>query len=207
MMYVRGLLLSALIASGMLGAIRSVAAQTADTSVSVAPPILRRASWLTDQRVFRLGDIITVVIDERMEASERSSKNARSSRSQANDLGIDDGGFLALPFSALGFASAADGTSRDLGEANRRGNLSAILSVRVVGFEPNGLLRVRGERMLKIDGREQKLTIEGVIRSDDVAPSNFVSSSRVADATVTYDGKNIGPSKGILGKILSIIWP
>lgn len=207
MMYMKGLLLSALIAAGMFGATRSVAAQTADASVSVTPPALRRASWLTDQRVFRVGDIITVIVDERMEASERSSKNARSSRSQANDLGIDDGGFLALPFSALGFASAADATSRNLGEANRRSNLSAILSVRVVGFEPNGLLRVRGERMLKIDGREQKLTVEGVIRSDDVAPSNLVSSARVANATVTYDGKNIGPSKGILGKILSIIWP
>lgn len=207
MMYVRDLLLGALIAAGTLGATRSAAAQTADTSVSVTPPILRRASWFTDQRVFRLGDIITVIIDERMEASERSSKNARSSRSQSNDLGIDDGGFLPLPFSALGFTSAADGTSRSLGEANRRGDLSAIISVRVVGFEPNGLLRVRGERMLMIDGRKQELTIEGVIRSDDVAPSNFVSSSRVADATVTYDGKNIGPSKGILGKILSIIWP
>lgn len=203
MMYVRGMLFSALIAAGTLGAIRSVAAQAADTGVSVTPPALRRASWFTDQRVFLVGDIITVIVDERMEASERSSKNARASRNQ--DLGIDDSGFLGLPFSALGFS--ADGTSRSLGEANRRSNLSAILSVRVVGFEPNGLLRVRGERMLKIDGREQKLTIEGVIRSDDVAPSNFVSSSRVADATVTYDGKNIGPSKGILGKILSIIWP
>ena len=196
-----------LVVAAIFSAPRSMAAQTADTTVSATPPVLRRASWFTDERVFRAGDIITIVVDERMEASERASKNARSSRSQANDLGIDDGGFLALPFSALGFASAADGTSRDIGEADRRGNLEGLLSVRIVGFEPNGLLRIRGERVIKLDGRAQTMSIEGVVRSDDVGPSNFVRSSRVADATISYDGKTIGPSKGILGKILSIIWP
>ena len=196
-----------LVVAAIFSAPRSMAAQTADTTVSPTPPVLRRASWFTDERVFRAGDIITIVVDERMEASERASKNARSSRSQANDLGIDDGGFLALPFSALGFASAADGTSRDIGEADRRGNLEGLLSVRIVGFEPNGLLRIRGERVIKLDGRAQTMSIDGVVRSDDVGPSNFVRSSRVADATISYDGKTIGPSKGILGKILSIIWP
>ena len=207
MSHIKWLCTNVLVVAAIFSAPRSMAAQTADATVSATPPVLRRASWFTDERVFRAGDIITIVVDERMEASERASKNARSSRSQANDLGIDDGGFLALPFSALGFASAADGTSRDIGEADRRGNLEGLLSVRIVGFEPNGLLRIRGERVIKLDGRAQTMSIEGVVRSDDVGPSNFVRSSRVADATISYDGKTIGPSKGILGKILSIIWP
>ncbi len=192
----------ALIAAGICTVTGSLAAQDSDTTM-IAAPVLRRASWFTDERVFQVGDIVTVIVDERVVASERSTKNARSNRSQ--DLGIDDGGFLGLPFSALGFS--ADGNSRNSSEANRRGDLNAILSVRVVGFEPNGLLRVEGERSVKVDGREQKVTLAGVVRSDDISPSNVVLSSRIAGATITYNGKTIAPSKGILGKILSIFWP
>lgn len=196
-----------LIAAGLCTGASSLAAQDPDTTTSVAAPVLRRASWFTDQRVFQVGDIITVIVDEQVVASERSIKNARSDRNLNSDVGIQDGGFLALPTSALGFSSSQDQNSRISSEANRRGDLNAVLSVRVVGFEPNGLLRVAGERSVKIDGREQKVTLAGVVRSDDISPSNIVLSSRIAGATITYDGKTIAPSKGILGKILSIFWP
>ena len=79
--------------------------------------------------------------------------------------------------------------------------------MRVIGFEGANLLRIRGTRVVEVDGRKQEVSLEGLVRSEDVSPSNIVQSSRVADAVIAYDGKNIGPSRGIIGSILSILWP
>lgn len=183
-----------------------VVAQT-EEAASTPPPVLRRASWLTDERTFRTGDIITIVVDERVAARERTSKTATASRNQRNQFGIQEDGSLGISPSSLGFNTGIDSESRDIGEANRQGDLAAVLSVRVIGFEPGGILRVRGERFVKVDGREQTVTIEGLVRTEDVSSSNIVLSSRVADASISYDGKNIAPRRGIIASLLSIFWP
>jgi hypothetical protein len=46
-----------------------------------------------------------------------------------------------------------------------------------------------------------------MVRSEDVSSNNAVASSRVANAEITYKGKKLGPSTGIFGKILGILWP
>ena len=49
--------------------------------------------------------------------------------------------------------------------------------------------------------------IDLLVRAEDVSSANMVPSSRIADAVISYKGKKIAPRSGILGKILSILWP
>ena len=77
----------------------------------------------------------------------------------------------------------------------------------VTGLDATGNAKIEGNKKVIVDGRPQEVTIQGLIRPDDVGSDNTVSSSRVADAVITYKGKKIGPRQGILGKILSILWP
>jgi flagellar L-ring protein precursor FlgH len=123
------------------------------------------------------------------------------------DLGLQHNSSMGIPQGSASFATGAAHKSRNDGTANREGGLTAVLSVRVIGFEGASLLRVRGSRVVEVDGRKQEVSLEGLVRSEDVSPSNIVQSSRVADAVISYDGKNIGPSRGIIGSILSIFWP
>jgi len=97
--------------------------------------------------------------------------------------------------------------SRDQGESQRTGDLTAVLTVKVTKVEPNGVLDVEGGRKVTVDGRLQDLALKGAIRSDDVLPGNIVQSSRVSDAVITYKGKAIGPRTGIAGKFLGMLWP
>ena len=195
-----------LILSGLFGLIAAAAAAQTD-SVNTVPPQLRRASWLSDERVFRAGDLITIVVDERVAATERNAKSATSTRSTDMDLGLQHNLTAGVPEGAVGFNTGTANRSRNDGTANREGGLTAVLSVRVIGFEGANLLRIRGTRLVEVDGRKQEVSLEGLVRSEDVSPSNIVQSSRVADAIISYNGKNIGPSRGILGSILSIFWP
>lgn len=167
---------------------------------NAAPP---RASWLSDRVPLRLGDLLTVVVDEQTAARERVSRVAVGNRSQRNDLRAD----MNDDNQAFRFQFGMDSDSRDVGEANRAGDLTAVLSVRVTAIEENGIARIEGKKSVSVDGRAQEIALKGVVRPQDVSRANTVLSSHIADAVITYKGKKIGPRTGIVGKILGMLWP
>lgn len=175
-------------------------AATPPVAVRPAPP---RASWLSDRMPLAPGDLITVVVDEQTAARERVSRVSDGNRSMSNRLRLD------TPTSTQGasFQAGSLTNSRDVGEAGRSGDLTAVLTVRVVEVEPGGALRIRGSRRVSVDGRLQTIDLEGWVRGEDVDGSNRVLSSRIADAVITYKGGKIGPRQGILGKVLGMLWP
>jgi flagellar L-ring protein precursor FlgH len=78
-----------------------------------------------------------------------------------------------------------------------------------VSVEPNGVLKVEGTRVMLIDKQEQKVMFTGLVRPQDITPKNAVDSWRVADAQLAYSSEgDMGKTKrGILSKIIGIIWP
>jgi len=171
-----------------------------------AGPVVSRAGWFSDKRPLRVGDIVTIVVDETVNAHERQSENASKRRSNEMGLNLNVGTDLAVG-PQKGFQSGLNQDSRAGGEARRTGDLTAVISVRVVSIEPTGMARLKGEKTVGVDGRNQVIQVEGVVRPEDVSSQNTVASSRIAESIITYKGKKIGPAKGILGSILSIFWP
>jgi flagellar L-ring protein precursor FlgH len=194
------------------GAADSTAAPAAsDTAGARAVPAVAvagppRASWLSDRQPLRVGDLLTIVVDEQTTARERVSTKASASRSSRARLGIGIDSALRIGPSKE-FSAGHEASSNDVGEAGREGDLVAVLSVRVVGLDAAGNAKIEGGKTVVVDGRTQEVKLAGVIRPDDVGSDNSVVSSRVADAVISYKGKKIGPRQGILGKILSILWP
>lgn len=183
------------------------AARDRGTAAPAAPRRAPRADWLSDRRPLREGDLLMIVVDERTAATERVSTVATGQRGMRADLnaGLTDDDLRLGPQKSVRSGLAND--SRDQGEARRQGDLVAVLSVRVVGFEPGGLARVRGAKTVSVDGRTQQVTLEGLVRPEDVGPGNTVQSGRVADAVIAYDGKKLGPRTGIVGRLLGLLWP
>jgi flagellar L-ring protein precursor FlgH len=168
-------------------------------------PAPSRAGWFSDKRPMRVGDLVTIVVDEAVNSRERQTRNASAKRSQQMGLNLNVGPVAIGP--KKGFESGVSNDDRNTGEANRGGDLTATISVRVVSIEPSGIAHLKGEKTVGVDGRNQVITVEGVIRPEDLSAQNTVPSSRIAESVITYKGKAIGPKKGILGSILSIFWP
>lgn len=186
----------------------SAGAQLAASKVAapkVAPPV-PRASWLSDRLPLRIGDLITIVVDEAASASERVSTQASADRAMKAKLGIGVDKDIRLG-PAKDFETGLESSSREQGESGRRGELTAVLTVRVTDIDAAGVAMVEGTKNVTVDGRTQVVQLKGLVRAEDVSSSNSVPSSRVADAVITYKGKKIGAKAGILGKILSILWP
>ena len=54
---------------------------------------------------------------------------------------------------------------------------------------PNGDLRIAGEQFLLVNEEQQKVTLDGRVRPQDVSDGNVVLSTRLADARITYLGE------------------
>jgi len=183
------------------------AAAAPDSSATALPgraPV--RLSWTSDRLPLRVGDLLTVVVDEATAASERVSKVATGDHSIRADLNASVGEDVRIG-PAKSFGSGFKSGSRDVGETGRQGDLTAVLTVQVTGFEGDGTVRIEGRKKVTVDGRVQDVTLKGLVRTQDVSPSNCVLSNRVANAEITYQGKKIGPSMGIVGRLLSMVWP
>ncbi|MBO0181231.1 flagellar basal body L-ring protein FlgH, partial [Vibrio parahaemolyticus] len=54
---------------------------------------------------------------------------------------------------------------------------------------PNGVLRVRGEKWLKLNQGDEFIRLTGIVSASDISPDNTLSSQRIADARITYAGR------------------
>lgn len=188
-----------------LAAAQEAAPPPADTLQVAQRALPQHSSWFSDAVALKVGDIVTVIVDEQTSASERVSNIGEDKRSLAADLSAEADGESAV--GATGLKSNWNTNSRLVGEAARRGALTGIVTAQVVGIGANGIAEIKGQKTLTVDGREQVMTLQGFVRPQDIGAGNVVCSSRLAGATVQYKGKKMGPRLGILGRIISIIWP
>ena len=79
-----------------------------------------------------------------------------------------------------------DGTGS--GAGGQLTTLTGSIAVTVVEVMSNGNLVVRGEKQLALTEGTEIIQVAGIIRPDDVSPSNTVQSKRLANAQIAYRG-------------------
>lgn len=188
-------------------------AAPAAPQVQRAAPVVLSSSggfgWLTDARLYRVGDVITILVDEFTAASADRSTVATEERS--SDLGLS--GRVAGGSSGFGqdgrLGTGVAGDSYRRGRDTRQDRLNSEITARVVEVNPDGSIRLEGRKRLVIDKHEQEVVVTGWIRPDDVAPGNTIESWRMADAEILYstNGELGKPNKSIIMKLLGFIWP
>ena len=160
-------------------------------------------SLYSDRKARNVGDILTIVINE--STSQTASKERSNTKSGSVNLGAGTGIFHFL---AAATASGSDNFSAS-GSATDTNSFTGNVTVTVVEVLPNGNMVVEGTQSIWQNRDEHKITIRGIIRREDVTRNNTVSSNRVADATLKFDGKgplNAKQRQGILTQIFNILF-
>lgn len=138
-----------------------------------------------DKRAYRVGDILTVVLDERTQ----SSKSADSSMDRSSSVNVPVPLIGNLNTSEvnmrLGATQSFDGES----SASQQNFLRGSITVKVTDVLPNGALMIQGEKWIKLNQGDEYLKLQGLVRPEDIDVTNRVSSQRVADARISYSGK------------------
>jgi flagellar L-ring protein precursor FlgH len=143
-----------------------------------------------DLRARAIGDILTIMLVERTNASKESSTSTAKGSSVDTGFPVIAGRPVTsngTPILNNEFESETtfDGQA-DSSQSNR---LDGSITVTVAERLPNGNLLVRGEKLITINQGEEFIRLEGIIRPVDIGPENTVPSTKVADAAITYSGR------------------
>ena len=142
-----------------------------------------------DHTARRIGDILTINLNEDTKAKKRADLDASKINSTSvtapNIMGVDPSMLFGKDLSAT---LASEHDFQGEGQANQSNSLVGDISVTVVDVFPNGNLRVRGEKRVTLNDGSEYIRLSGIVRPVDISSANTVDSSKVADATIMYTG-------------------
>ncbi|MCA3184155.1 flagellar basal body L-ring protein FlgH [Cupriavidus sp.] len=142
-----------------------------------------------DRRPRNVGDILTIVISENVNASKNSATNANRT------------GSTALAFNAVPRAlGGLFGTSQNAdinganslkagGGASAANTFNGTITVTVIEVLPNSNLVVSGEKQMAINQGAEFIRFSGVVNPRTITGDNAVPSTQVADARIEYTAK------------------
>lgn len=171
----------------------------------------------TDQRALRIGDLLTVKVEEfataQRNASTQLSRESNMNAQIRSFLGLIQGLNEILPDSIdasqlLDSEMTSQFTGR--GETNRTEELQATVQVMVRNVLPNGNLFVEGHRVILVNNEEHHFYVSGVARPIDIDDTNSLPSSRLADAEIEFTGRGAISDQqrpGALQRVFGRVWP
>jgi len=169
------------------------------TAASATTVVPAGGSLFADHSALDVGDIVTVLIVESSTASKATlTKTNSSTQNDATSLGRLD--FLDMWGLDVSNESVGEGSTA------RRGDLQARITVQIRTVTENGLLQVEGTRSVLVNGEEEKITLRGTLRPEDIQPDNTVLSTFLADASIEYSGEGVlasAESPGIVTRIFN----
>ncbi|MCH7793965.1 MAG: flagellar basal body L-ring protein FlgH [Proteobacteria bacterium] len=174
-------------------------------------------AFLKDQRASEVGDILTVVIEIKDDASISNStsrsRTAGEDASAASILGYEASLAQFLP-SAINPTSLIDLDSSSLtqgaGSVNRDETINLRIAALVTQVLPNGNLVIAGRQEIRVNFEVRELQVAGLIRPEDITSTNTINYDQIAEARIVYGGRGQisdvqQPRYG--QQIYDIIWP
>lgn len=158
-------------------------------------------------RAARVGDILTIVLAERMSATK--SNSATTGRNGSVGLTPPATGPLSL-INPSDINISGNQSFKGKGDAAQSNALSGEVSVTIAAIYANGNMLVKGEKLVTLNRGDEAVQFSGIVRMADIGTDNRVSSTRVADARIRYTGKGEiarGSQQGWLQRFFSRVSP
>jgi flagellar L-ring protein precursor FlgH len=153
-----------------------------------------------DRRPRNVGDIVTVVIQERTNAAKNVS--TATSRSGSASLGLAQ--IPAILPNALGAQQNLDaegGNDAQGTGSSRADNLfTGTITTTVLKVLPNGNLIVAGDKQMAINRGSEYVRFSGVVDRRSITGANTVLSTQVADARIEFR------SQGTMDEVQTMGW-
>ncbi len=153
--------------------------------------------FFKDSRAHQLGDIITVIVQETATAKVEAKTDASRTHNQQSGLldFLNLEGKLRERGIPLGPTNLVNTRSnRDFqGDAktDRKDNLTASIAAVVTQVMPNGLLVIQGQREVLVNYEKQVMTLQGIVRPEDITSQNTIASGKIAEARIAYAGRGL----------------
>ncbi len=150
-------------------------------------------AFFKDQRAARVGDLVTILVT--MNDAANLKNNTTATRTGSESLGVPN--FFGLEAllthvpmnpSKLVSSSSTNGNT-GTGQIQRNEQVTLSLAGEVTQVLPDGNLVVMASQEFRVDNELRVLRVSGVIRPEDIASDNTITSDRMAEARIAYGGR------------------
>jgi len=165
----------------------------------------------------RVGDIITVHLEEATQGEKqantkttKSTTDSTNNGSQTNSRGQVVPWIAGTAFKNMVFNVGSDLQFDGKGSTNQYNKLKGTISVTIIRVLPNQNFLVQGESWVTINQGREYIRLSGIIRSEDILADNTISSQRIANARIEYSGSGqVGNSArgGVITQLLYKFFP
>jgi len=143
-----------------------------------------------DLKARRVGDVLTIVLNENTNASKTATTTTAKKTSVTNTgPSLFGKSYTTKGVPILDTTLTGDDAFNGAGTSAQSNSLAGSLTVTVIDVQPNGNLVVQGDKTLKLNQGDEFVHIAGVIRPADISTNNTVTSDKLADAHISYSGK------------------
>jgi flagellar L-ring protein precursor FlgH len=174
-------------------------------------------SLYADHKARTIGDVVTITISEKASASKLATTSTDRSSGMSAGIpslfGLEKSAWLAnnpnIDMTNLVQANFSN-TFAGAGTTVRKEDLIASLTAQVIDVYPNGNLKIRGGKEVRVNNETQIIYMTGIIRPVDIMANNTVDSKHVLNAKISYTGKGAISDKqkpGWLMRTLDNVWP
>ena len=191
--------------------------KTPSGSGSLWSPVRTRMLVGLEGNSRRVGDLVTVNIDERTSsqimAETQTVKESKVANSVGALFGLRQDIINSNPNLGGNIEMDTSGSSSYNGDGNtsRQGVVRGQITCRVVEVrEDTGNLVVFGWKEVRANRETQYLSLSGVIRPQDIRNDNTISSQVIAEAKIEFTGSGVVSDKqgpGFGTRLLDHVWP
>ncbi|WP_456309220.1 flagellar basal body L-ring protein FlgH [Serratia proteamaculans] len=142
-------------------------------------------SLTQDRRAYRVGDILTVLLDE----STQSSKQAKTNFGKKNEVELGVPSVAGKTLDQLSGSVSGNRNFNGNATSAQQNMLRGSITVAVHQVLSNGVLVIRGEKWLTLNQGDEYMRVSGLARSEDIGRDNTISSQRIANARISYAGR------------------
>lgn len=190
---------------------------TAHPIVATIPPaangaIFQQASYeplFQDRRARRVGDTLTVQINEKLFASKKAATTA--TRTGNSSLSIPEiKGWPGVSVKGATVKGESNNEFEGKGASGSDNTFTGTITLTVIEVLPNGNLFVSGEKQIGINQGSEFVRVSGIVNPINILPGNVVASTLLADARLEYRGTGYvdeAQNMGWLQRLYQVINP
>lgn len=163
----------------------------APTAGSLWDPNGRLSDVASDTKPHALGDMITIQLVESTNSSQQGTVQTQRTLAASSNISA----FFGVPGSRSAMQNIFSPNSSQVlngkGQTTLQTSLTTTLTGNVVDVLPNGYMVIEATRDVLITDQRQTLVLHGIIRREDVSPSNVVLSTSISQLEVSMKGKGV----------------
>ena len=149
-----------------------------------------KSAFAPNNKTYKTGDIITIEVLESpsLSVSDNVADYNSAARNTVGSVFKTIGGVDLKSFVPL---TTTDPSAVKLGNKQTQSSSQASIKLYIAAQiieENNGLLKIKGEKEIKVGKERKKVIVEGLLAASSISSSGTVESSQLAEARIWYDG-------------------